>query len=337
MPPSNRRDDLLRKIKALIAQASDPSVGMEESEAFRTKADELMAKYMVEEFELLKAGNIQTAPESRQVNMGWWVRNILDDQEARNLSYSLFNEVYRHCRCFVSHKINYGEEYTMFCAGYPGDLDYADLLFTSLLLQLAGAVNPQPSPQLDYFHNLERMRAAGLNWNDAARRMLSAEGVDIPRTVLQYRNFEGKRDKMIRDYRAWCKRTGTPQNYAQWQTHRRSFTLGYINQVATRLRERQRQNEDRTSEGGQSYALVLRDVYDSVLNWVYENYPEFKPKPPPPTKDTIKKGRRVAQPKEKAFSAAGYYQGMEAGRNADIQGSPDKRVSGHFSELQKGD
>src|SRR5262245_47713178 len=102
---ADRRAELLRKIRALIAQADDHSVTPEESDAFRTKADELMAKYAVEEFELLMADRTrQHSPEVREVDFKWYW-NPDTDKDIRDNVWWLFHEVYRHARCVVINQL----------------------------------------------------------------------------------------------------------------------------------------------------------------------------------------------------------------------------------------
>lgn len=326
---TTERSDLLRKIRALIAKADDRAVTPEEADIFRAKADELMVKYAVEQFELMKAGAIEHAPETRNVDMSFWF-DYDSDPDARSNMWVLFSTVYRHCRCVVVHDKMSSMNKTMMVAGYPGDLDWADLLFTSLLLQLERAVNPRPSRDRSYHENLCDLRAGGLSWDEVWERM--ARAGTIPDQILaQFPNRNGQRDKMIRDYRAYCARTGTPQNYNHWKTFRRSFSAGFISQMSTRLNEQRARNEQ---TGGSQFAVVLRDVYKTVQEWLYDEGIMVRPKPVTPSADTIKKGRRVSYPKDtRKYDWGAVLDGRRAADNADITGHPGRRVNGNQGQL----
>ena len=156
-----RREALLKKVRALLAKADDRAVTQAEADAFREKADELMVRYAVEEYELRTTSELK--PAARHVTTSWWYA-IDQDSYGQSATGLLFDSVYRHCRCSIIFKEQDRSAETIAVVGYESDLDYADLLFTSLLLQLARATSPRPDPTLSYEENLERMFLAGVPW-----------------------------------------------------------------------------------------------------------------------------------------------------------------------------
>lgn len=340
---TKRREDTLRKIRALMAKADDRAVTPEESEVFRAKADELITRYAVEEFELISAGRQTTSPEFREVDISWWFddSNQADvaargQDDMRSLMYSLFSAVYDHARVLLVPALtDYGLR-TMKVAGYPGDLDYADLLFTSLMMQLSTDVNPYPDPKADYFDNLKLLREAGLSWPEVYRRMAARNAVPANVIASYPGQPDGQRDKMIRDYRALCKKFGVQQNYNHYITFRRSFATGFVRQVITRLYSMRIAAERQHSETtGQEFALVIRDIRKSIKEWLYEQRPDLRPKPQPPM-DTVKKGRRVKAYRDtRKVDWAAVDAGRVAGDKADISGHHGKRVASNPRELEQ--
>src|SRR4051812_24553028 len=126
---TDRSAKMLERVRALLAKAADPGIPQAEADLFRQKADELMTTYAIEawmvEREQQKIG-APVQPERRDINVAW----RRDNPFANQLGY-MFAEVARHCRCIAPPKLNYND-YTKPVFGVPSDLDWFDLLFTSL-------------------------------------------------------------------------------------------------------------------------------------------------------------------------------------------------------------
>jgi hypothetical protein len=298
-------------------KANDRAVTPEEADAFRGKADELMVEYAIEEFEL------QHSDADAKPVLGFADFNWFWDQETepavRSSMYGMMLAVYHHCRVrIISEKYGEFADKGIPIVGFPADAEYADLLFTTLLLQLARATNPKPDPDLSYHENLEAMHQAGITWPEIARRMIDANmfwpGFSGGKTSKQVEH------KMTRDYRGWAAETGRTRPYPNWQKHRRSFAAGFVAQVSARLREMDQRNEAKTSGGGNPYAIVLRDIYDMVKAEVHAIFPDL---------DQIREERaskKVAKPKEWSIDWQAYDKGHDAGAEAEIVGPSGQRV-----------
>jgi Protein of unknown function (DUF2786) len=326
---ADRRADLLRRIRALIAQAEDRAVTPEEADAFRTKADELMTKYAVEEFELLMADRSRThSPEVREVSFMWYW-SMEDDRDVRGDLWWMFQEVYSHARCVVLNTMVSSRAIKV--AGYPGDLDYADMLFTSLFLQLVGAVDPEPEADLSYEENLERFKRAGIDWYETARRMNKA-GM-LPRPFDPEKSYA----HCAHDYRRWVRRTGREQNYNHHKTYRRNFSEAFAARIATRLRALRTEQDAMTSESGSQYALVLRDVRATVQEFVYNEFPSLRPhKRDCDCSECVERRKRkpTIYKDNRKVDYEARREGYEAGARADIAGHPHRRVEGAPQELE---
>jgi hypothetical protein len=317
---TTKREDLLRKVRALLMKANDRAVTPEEADAFRNKADELMAEYAIEEFELHHA-DADVKPLLGFVDFAWFW-DYEQEPAVRSSMYNLMHYVYQHCRVAIV-----PDKYTEFAnkgmpiVGFPADADYADLLFTSLLLQLARATNPKPTSELNYYENLEAMHQAGITWPEIARRMIDAN-IFWP-GYAGGKNSKQIEHKMTRDYRGWAAENGRTRPYPNWQKHRRSFAAGFVSTVAARLREMDDRNESKTSGGGNPYAIVLRDIYDAVkaeVNMIFPDLHQIR-------EERKKPGKKVAKPKEYSLDWTAYDKGTVAGTDAEIVGPAGQRVN----------
>jgi hypothetical protein len=129
--------DLLDRVRKLLAKAEDDGCTPEEAEALTAKAAELMARYGIDRA-LLGALRPETdRPADRVFD--------LDNPWAAvkaNLLAGLATAL--RCQCILLTRREPGGRVHVF--GYLSDLERADILFTSLLVQMARALALQPVP-----------------------------------------------------------------------------------------------------------------------------------------------------------------------------------------------
>jgi hypothetical protein len=119
---------LLDRVRKLLAKAEAEGVTVEEAEAFTAKAAELMARYGIDRA-LLAAARPQTdRPGNRMID----VPNPWSQVKAQLLS-GLASAV--RCSCVQVPTGGPGARIHVF--GYASDLERAEILYTSLLLQMA--------------------------------------------------------------------------------------------------------------------------------------------------------------------------------------------------------
>jgi hypothetical protein len=118
---------LLARIRKLLAKAEAAGVTPAEAEALTAKAAELMAKYGIDRA-LLAAERPETdRPADRVVDIGNpWAR------VQAHLLCGLASAM--RCQCVVLPRADSGSRIHMF--GFASDLERADILFTSLLVQM---------------------------------------------------------------------------------------------------------------------------------------------------------------------------------------------------------
>jgi hypothetical protein len=130
-------DDLLDRVRKLLAKAESEVVTPAEAEALTAKAAELMARYGIDRARLgaLRPETDQPADRVFDLDNPW------ADVKAHllaGLAMAL------RCQCFLLKRPDPGKRVHVF--GYSSDLERADILFTSLLVQMARALAAQPAP-----------------------------------------------------------------------------------------------------------------------------------------------------------------------------------------------
>ena len=129
-------DDLLDRVRKLLAKAEDEGCSAAEAEALIAKAAELMARYGIDRA-LLGALHPET---DRPADRHFTLVNPWGDVK-RHLLAGLASAL--RCQC-VQVQTETGTRLHVF--GYTSDLERADILFTSLLVQMARALAREPVP-----------------------------------------------------------------------------------------------------------------------------------------------------------------------------------------------
>jgi uncharacterized protein DUF2786 len=128
--------DLLDRVRKLLAKAEDEGCSPAEAEALTAKAAELMARYGIDRA-LLGALRPET---DRPADRVFTLDNPWGDVK-RHLLAGLATAL--RCQC-VQTRSTEGTRLHVF--GYTSDLERADILFTSLLVQMARALAKQAVP-----------------------------------------------------------------------------------------------------------------------------------------------------------------------------------------------
>jgi hypothetical protein len=127
----------LDKFRKLLAKAEDESVPPAEAEALTGKAAELMARYGIDRARLGVARPETDAPADKIVT--------LDNPWAAVKAHLLSGLVQvMRCQCVL---LNGKESTRLHVFGYASDIERADILFTSLLVQMARGLAAQRAPE----------------------------------------------------------------------------------------------------------------------------------------------------------------------------------------------
>lgn len=320
---TDKKSAMLDKVRKLLAKAEGGATP-EEAETFRAKADELMTAYAIETWQVEMAAEgdqRKSLPEKRMFSFDWWWSREI---AVRDELWEMFNDVARHMRCVVIVKhLDYRAK-AIPVIGLPADLDYFDLLFTHLMLDLAKQTSPQPNAALSLEENLQAMKQAGVPWPEVARKLLDAgiiepkEGESVQAARKRYS------DRLPRRYRAWCKAEGLRQDYTDQRAFRRNFADGYVSVIYSRLWNLRDAAENSGS------ALALRDIRQVVRDAVWEFYPDLKPHEKGCECERCKQRRKPVRYRQdnRKVDYAARAAGEAAGKRARIDVSPSNRVKG---------
>jgi Protein of unknown function (DUF2786) len=268
---------VLDRVRALVAKAEGSGVTAEESATYRAKADELMQKYLIEEWQLAGKAPVGLKPTRIKVDIGAGDSPLLTE------TATLVNVIANFCKCssvWMMGSGSYGRQEYCYVYGYESDLRYFELLFTTLYLHMSGALFPKPDPSLSEGANVREMRHAGLNWNDVAE----AYGWKLEErngSNTTYRNEAGEVKKwgqvvgrIKRLYAQEIKARGEqPFSLGRGGAGNANFRLnaaqGYLHRISQRLRE----TAGKRAAGTE---LVLRDKSQNIADMIAEAHPDMQ-------------------------------------------------------------
>jgi hypothetical protein len=144
-------DSMLARVRKLLAKAEDGGCTPAEAEALTVKAAELMAKYGIDRALAEQRENRQEAPANRIID----IPNPWADVRAHLLGGLT---VAMRCQAVLLPAAS-GKRIHMF--GYASDLERVDMLYTSLLLQMANGLAHQPVP---FYYQGNGVRAWRRSW-----------------------------------------------------------------------------------------------------------------------------------------------------------------------------
>jgi hypothetical protein len=158
-------DDILAKVRKILAKAEDPAATVEEAEIYTAKAAELIATYGIDRALLAQADPSSDVVGDRVV--------VLDPPYALDKA-SLLSAVAMPLRCRAVQRVRYvgdRKEISLHLFGYASDLARSEILFTSLLLQATTTLARTVAPRGESVAAYRRSWLAG--FTAAVHRRLS--------------------------------------------------------------------------------------------------------------------------------------------------------------------
>jgi len=355
------KDSMLEKVRGLLAKANDFNVvGTPEEESLRQKADQLMTAYAIEAWELTMAeeGRIGAKPIRRDFDWSWYQDSR--DTPLRSALWNIWYHVADHCRVIQVTSKRDWEAKSIPVVGMESDLEYFDMMFTSLMFQLTMKSDPRPQPTLSLEENLAAMREAGFGWDKITRRLIEAGMVDdptpglpFPRVRADWKTLTRERfllsERLVRRYREWCKETDRDQTYTNVRTYREHFAAGFSGAISDRLRAMRRESQKSYDESHEanSAALAIRDIRRVVQEEVWLLFPDLAPHPAdcdcrdchyrkckdqtcmrPDCVEKRKpvKYRRARSAPERKIDHAAREAGIRAGNEANLHANPNRSL-----------
>lgn len=289
------RQKMLRKVKGLLDKAHG-TTNEHEKEAFFAKADELMRKFTIEEFML----DALDTSRDRTPEVRIFERRVTGDWEFDDNLMRLFQVLCTH----VGVKIVYRASPTR-VVGWSQDLEFLDLLYTSLEVDIKANMKPKWNPAIPEGENLHNFKSCGFKWEDIWYERQKAMGTaDGP-----WQRKHGVRWTNV--YKKWADATGTDRQMSSNLQHFRSdFGYGYVQEVSDRLRKI-RETREGDTEG---VALVLRDRKSDLEKFIEDNWPT----PPPPPPDPNAKPQKLPKMRYRSMNTGAYRAGRAQGAKADL-------------------
>ena len=288
------KEEMLTKIQGLLSLAE--STGFtEEADTARRKADELMVAYSIEMWELDKRRKPQERATAEIRTFDISLSDSVVSEEIRDL----FSVLCQHWRVrpvfygYYDRKWKKGEvpwrQYAK-VVGFPQELDWLEMMFTSMRVHIGMNLEPHPDPALDFESNLVIMKEAGMKW-ERIHQLLKP---DVPWS----RTHSVRYTKMYTEY---CERVGKPRLNIGPLVYQRNFVDGYRHKVSSRLYDI-RQYRRQEADGGSGMELMLRDKrldIDALFNETFTGLTSLK--------------TNAVKFEPNAFGA-----GVSAGANADL-------------------
>lgn len=292
-----KREDLLRKVRGLMAKANSTE-HEGERQTFMAKADELMEKYAIEQWMLATGEEENKAIVKRQFDMSWWSQLGDLPHDCKSQVWHLFSTCAKHARCYV----NANGIWTS--GGVPvwgmeSDLDYLDALFTDLFVQLFGKIRPSYDPKLSLGENVVVGKDAGMKWSQIAIWAGHPEWYDAySKKMLDH-------GKLKREYLTALKAAG--RSGERVSVHPHTYAYSFLSAFTVKIRERLGGMEKTTSQGrGTGADLVLRDIRLAAAEAAFGENPAWR------------KSTGMVRSGARSISDQGYASGGNAGANARI-------------------
>ena len=283
MSDDKKREDIIRKVQALLDKAASSGFTAE-AEAFRAKADELMTRFIIEDHELREAGSVadREKPSTKRLN-----GIVSGGSPIKQQIAELAGHVARYCGVeVVYYGMRHGQaNLSIMAYGFKAELDYFEMLLTSLMVQMANEMEPKYDPDLSVIDNMDNFRGAGVGW-DRLFQVFKANGVPKAQ-AMSFRQV-------------WLKMNPGSRNLTP-TTFLRSFAEGFTMKVSHRLWELKQARKSSLSD---SKALVLVDRSIEVRAFFEED----------------NKGIKPYKTREQRMSGLGIERGREAGARADLGG-----------------
>lgn len=258
--PNAKLDDMMRKIKALIARAEHPNTPEGEADSARAMADKLMRKYRIEESTLIEQG----AMDAEKITPGEMTVDVCPwSSEFYQTYWNIMNYVAQHVGARMAQASGFvdGVHYLRaVLVGYESDLRFADVLFTNAKITFRDRMEPKPDPSLSDEDNVYRMRKAGMERIRVAYLMGWTKGGA----------------KVTRLYKEACAKRGeepllTGQGNSV-KVYREAYADGFCAELWQRLYHA-RNAADQEGGGG----LVLANRKDNVDEAFYQRFPNLRP------------------------------------------------------------
>jgi len=269
----------LRKVQALLAKAMSTPFEAE-ADTFRAKANEMMDKYRLEQWELAQvaAGRAKSSlvPVRKDIQISWWYHERYTFKQAL---WTVFDECAKHCAIILANRKASRNEETMPAYGLESDIAFLEMLFTDLYIQMADKIKPEYKPDRSLGENVYRAKEAGMKYKDICHWIGRPDLIRKVQRQNKWGDWKWKTEIdgiLIREMKKYAKANGlTVHKTINLDAYIEDFCTSYAWAVRSKL------HEMRTGEvrGGDSMALAIRDITDLSREAMFEDFPDLRPHP----------------------------------------------------------
>ena len=252
-------DDILRVVKGLIDKANDPIIADGERQVLLDKADALMLKHSLEEWQLMAAMSKEERRKPVVVRFHAADANAPHWEKFRTVLHYIA-KLYR-----VRAAFHYDGDVTL--VGYTEDVSYVQTKFLSVYLHFSKTIDPRWDNSLTVDHNVYNFKVAGRQWQ-SIQETARDNGHDKPMHFFKPA------------YQRHCKLIGeTPRPHTQRnRQYRESFVQAFVYRVVARIEELMSDRDKAASEAG---ALVaVKDLGADVDEMFYDLFEHLRPTSP---------------------------------------------------------
>jgi hypothetical protein len=252
---------MMTRIQALLAKAESTTFP-EEAKSYRTKAEELMRTYRIEEEKLIAQQVTSGEPIWRDVPLAG------SGNPWETVISSMFWNIAEFCgvKGMTEYaKIDGRGTWIGRVVGYDMDIRLLEMIFTSARLAFLARMEPEYDPALSAEENIYRLRGSGMDRQRVAELVFGKRG-----------HQEGISVGKV--YRAECERRGEVDGVSGRGFNAEAYRTAYADQFRTVIRRRLREAKDAAdSTGG---ALVLPQRAERIQEALYVRYPSMRPETP---------------------------------------------------------
>ncbi len=250
------------KVRALLdtADSYENEGNSEAAATYRTKAEELMVKYRIEQEETIATDPAAVKPIQVDLDLAGM------GSKYKNHYHTMWYWIAKHCGVESWCEYKYDEagyKLVAHVVGYDEDTRYAEMLFTSARLVFTEKLEPRIDPAKSDQVNVYRLRSAGIERIRIAEMMWSnTDKVSLARVG--------------RLYKAECEERGEEAMLSGRGVTGKAYRDQYADAFVSTLHTRLWQARQAAGGGG---GLVLHGRADRVKEAFYAFYPNQRPKP----------------------------------------------------------
>lgn len=253
-------DAMMGKITKLIdtAESFQRDGNGEAAASYRTKAEQLMRAYRIEEEALVREAVSSGAPVWREVEIS------PIDSLWRDEMHQMWFAIAEHSGVeYVLRRK--GMQLLADAVGYDIDLRLAEMIFNSARLAFLARMEPKFDPALSAEENIYALRGSGMDRQRVAKLVFGESG-----------HSQGIRVGKI--FRAECERRGEADGVSGRGFNAMAYRVAYADEFVNVISQRLRRSRDAADAIGG--ALVLPQRAERVKEALYVKYPSQRPATP---------------------------------------------------------